>query len=95
MTDFIFVILGVGLMILEEYVLANTRFFWLGGILPLAMTAIVLVIIVKDISIFQISDYILAASSLLLPYVLWGNGHDRYKKYLQKEIEKMKAQDHQ
>ncbi|MFL2030152.1 hypothetical protein [Loigolactobacillus zhaoyuanensis] len=93
MGELIFVLTGLVLIALEEYVFTQTRFFWLGGLLPLVGTVLVLFIVFKGFTTFTLRDFITAAIAIVVLYVFWGNGHTHYQKKVKDEEKKMKIKD--
>lgn len=92
MTELTFFAIIILLILIETYGLANTKYFWLGGIIPLLGTiSIVLIMVKSEHIIFR--DYIMAAVGILVLLVFWGQGHDRYTKRTLKEKNKMLSND--
>lgn len=84
MNRFIFVIGRIILFILEEYVFTQTRYFWIGGILPILFIILVLYIIIRLYNQFTLLDWF-AAITLFTPLAIWGDGHERYTRKIKKE----------
>ena len=83
---------AIGLFLLEEYVMANTRFFWLGGIIPLLGTIGIILVLIKSGN-NQISDYFFGVLGILVLIIFWGDGHQRYIKRMKKQKNKMLSKD--
>ena len=77
-------VIAIGILLLEEFVFANTRYFWLGGIIPLAGT-ILLVYIFITTTPKGFSDYLLPVLGFFVLLQLWDNGHQKYLKRTQKQ----------
>ncbi len=78
--------LMIVLFLLEEFVFANTRYFWLGGIIPLMGTVGIVYILMKA-SNLGIQDYFMALMGIVVLLVFWGDGHNRYEKRMKKQKE--------
>lgn len=92
MNEFMFFGLAIGIYLLEEYVFANTRYFWVGGILPLLGTLGIIYILVKS-SGLSWNDYLMAAIGVFVLLGVWGDGHNRYLRRMKKQRNQMLAQD--
>lgn len=92
MTEFMFFIIIIGLFLLEEFVFANTRYFWLGGVMPLLGTIGIFFVLMKS-SNLEFYDYLMALSGIVVLLVFWGDGHTRYQKRMKKQKNKMLSQD--
>jgi len=92
MNELMFFIIVIGLFLLEEFVFANTRYFWLGGIVPLLGTIGILFIMMKS-SNLELHDYFMALMVIVVLLVFWGDGHTRYRKRMAKQKNKMLSQD--
>lgn len=79
MNQVTFIIIAIVLVLLEEFVLANNRYFWLGGILP-AVGTIGLIFIWLQTPQLRFYDYIMLPFCFLFMLYSWGYGHYRYKK---------------
>ena len=82
--EIIFWVVAVGIMLLEEFVFANTRYFWLGGIIPLAGTIFLIYIFITT-SHKGFSDYILPVLGFFVLLQLWDDGHQKYLKRTQQK----------
>ncbi|MHC9536619.1 hypothetical protein ACVQ8P_02315 [Dellaglioa sp. BT-FLS60] len=92
MNELTFFVIVILLILIETYGLANTKYFWLGGIIPLLGTiGIVLVMVESQHLVFK--DFIMAAIGIIGLLVFWGDGHDRYTKRTLKEKNKMLSKD--
>lgn len=92
MTELIFFVVVILLLLIERYVLANTKYFWLGGIIPLLGTiGIILVMVKSQHLIFR--DFIMAAIGVIVLLFFWGEGHNRYTKRNLRERNKMLSND--
>ncbi|MFW4406828.1 hypothetical protein ACN677_15325 [Lactiplantibacillus paraplantarum] len=83
---------AIGLFLLEEYVMANTRFFWLGGIIPLLGTIGIILVLIKSGN-NQISDYFFGVLGIIVLIIFWGDGHQRYIKRMKKQKNEMLSKD--
>ncbi|GKQ43293.1 hypothetical protein RD055328_12160 [Companilactobacillus sp. RD055328] len=92
MTELTFFIIIIFLILIETYVLANTKYFWLGGVIPLLGTIGIVYVLVKSQHLVFI-DFIIAAIGIIVLLVFWGEGHNRYNKRISKEKNKMLSND--
>lgn len=79
MNELTFFIIMIFLILIETYGLANTKYFWLGGVIPLLGTIGIVWVMVKSQNLTFI-DFIMAAIGIIVLLVFWGDGHNRYNK---------------
>lgn len=79
MNELTFFIIMIFLILIETYGLANTKYFWLGGVIPLLGTIGIVWVMVKSQNLTFI-DFIMAAIGIIVLLVFWGDGHYRYNK---------------
>ncbi|CAH0417630.1 hypothetical protein [Periweissella ghanensis] len=79
MNQVTFIIIAIILILLEEFVLANNRYFWLGAILPV-LTILGLVLIWHNTAIHTWYDYVMLPLCLLFIIYAWGYGRSFYHK---------------
>ncbi|WP_367369794.1 hypothetical protein [Pediococcus parvulus] len=92
MNELEFFIIMIVILILEEFIFTNTRYFWLGGIIPFLGTIGIIYILVESQNI-QFQDYLIAAIGIIVLLIMWGDGHERYSKRIKKQKNRMFEQD--
>ncbi len=70
-------LIAIGLFILEEFVFTASRYFWVGGIVPVLWTLFLAYLVVMNAANLDVRDYTLAIIAVVIPYVCWGNGYQR------------------
>ncbi|RRK11338.1 hypothetical protein D1831_02880 [Lactiplantibacillus garii] len=70
-------LVAIGLIVLEEFVFSASRYFWVGGIVPVLWTVFLAYLVVVNAATLNVRDYALAIIAVIIPYVCWGNGFQR------------------
>ena len=70
-------LIAIGLFVLEEFVFTASRYFWVGGIVPVLWTLFLAYLVVMNAANLDVRDYTLAIIAVVIPYVCWGNGYQR------------------
>lgn len=70
-------LIAVVLFILEEFVFAASRYFWVGGIVPVLWTVFLALLVLTNAANLTVREYVLAMVAVIIPYVCWGNGFQR------------------
>lgn len=70
-------LIAIGLFVLEEFVFTASRYFWVGGIVPILWTLFLAYLVVMNAANLDVRDYTLAIIAVIIPYVCWGNGYQR------------------
>ncbi|CAJ1229515.1 hypothetical protein [Lactiplantibacillus xiangfangensis] len=70
-------LIAIGLFALEEFVFTASRYFWVGGIVPILWTLFLAYLVVMNAANLDVRDYTLAIIAVIIPYVCWGNGYQR------------------
>lgn len=70
-------LIAIGLFVLEEFVFTASRYFWVGGIVPILWTLFLAYLVVMNAANLDVRDYTLAIIAVVIPYVCWGNGYQR------------------
>jgi len=70
-------IIAIVIFILEEFVFSASRYFWVGGIVPILWTLVLAYLVVMNAANLTVADYALAIVAVVVPYVCWGNGFQR------------------
>lgn len=70
-------LIAIILFILEEFLFATSRYFWVGGIVPVLWTVFLAYLVIVNASNLTVRDYVLAIIAVIIPYVCWGNGFQR------------------
>ncbi|MFC6295519.1 hypothetical protein ACFQH1_09945 [Lactiplantibacillus daoliensis] len=71
-------IIAIIIFILEEYVFSASRYFWVGGIVPVLWTVFLAYLVVMNAANLTVADYALAIVAVVVPYVCWGNGFQHH-----------------
>lgn len=71
-------IVGIILFVLEEFVFSASRYFWVGGIVPVLWTVFLAYLVIVNATDLTVRDYLLAIIGVIIPYVCWGNGYQRH-----------------
>lgn len=79
MNQVTFIIIAIILILLEEFVLANNRYFWLGAILP-GIGVLGLFLIWLNTPTLTFYDYVMIPLCLLFIIYAWGYGRSFYRK---------------
>ncbi|USS87529.1 GlpM family protein [Fructilactobacillus hinvesii] len=75
----IFLGIVIILMLLEEFVLTDTKYFWIGGIIPLIGTIGIIAVMIVTHS-YSMSDLFHALIGIFVLLIFWGTGDDRHRK---------------
>lgn len=70
-------IVTIVLAVLEQLLLARSRYFWLGGVIPVSWTVVLAVVVLQNVARLAVPDYFLLIIAVIIPYVCWGNGYQR------------------
>lgn len=79
MNQVTFIIIAIILILLEEFVLANNRYFWLSAVLPI-LAILGLVLIWHNTVIHTWYDYVMLPLCLLFIIYAWVYGRSFYRK---------------
>ncbi|EIW13058.1 putative membrane protein [Lactiplantibacillus pentosus KCA1] len=72
-------VVAIVVFILEEYVFAASRHFWVGGIAPVLWTILLAYLVLVNAMDLTVREYALAIIAVIIPYVCWGNGYQRHQ----------------
>ena len=75
----IFLLVLAALYLLEVYVLTDTKYFWVGGILPLLIDILTIFLMVASKS-YSFHDFAMVFLVFFGTLCIWGYGDDRHKK---------------
>ncbi|WP_318765400.1 hypothetical protein [Lactiplantibacillus carotarum] len=65
-------LIAIVLFILEEFVFAASRYFWVGGIVPVLWTVFLALLVLTNAANLTVREYVLAMIAVIIPYVCWG-----------------------
>ncbi|MFC6202842.1 hypothetical protein ACFP1L_13295 [Lactiplantibacillus nangangensis] len=71
-------IIAIIIFVLEEFVFSASRYFWVGGIVPVLWTAFLAYLVVTQAANLTLPDYVLVIIAVIAPYVCWGNGFQHH-----------------
>ncbi|BDZ31785.1 hypothetical protein RA086_11190 [Lactiplantibacillus sp. WILCCON 0030] len=71
-------LIGLVIFVLEELVFSASRYFWVGGIVPVLWTVFLAYVVVLHAANLTIPEYCLAIIAVIIPYVCWGNGFQHH-----------------
>lgn len=77
MTLLILGLVAIVLFILEEFVFSASRYFWVGGVVPVLWTVFLAYVVIVNAMNLDVRDCALAIIAVIIPYVCWGNGFQR------------------
>ncbi|MGX4763429.1 hypothetical protein [Holzapfeliella sp. JNUCC 72] len=80
----LFFTIFIGIIALEYYVLTNTKYFWLGGILPALVTVFCIFLMVKTNS-YAVRDFLMIGTIAIGSLCFWGAGDERHKRKIKQK----------
>ena len=73
-------VIAIVIFILEECLFTASRYFWVGGIVPVLWTVFLAYLFVVHAMNLTVREYALAIIAVIIPYVCWGNGYQRHQR---------------